>query len=148
MTGPPGRSAAERLDRGGVLRRGTARPDGTELVVELPTETDVRRFVDRLGDRLPGLSLFARREHEASAASADGVARRLADRLSDRQAEALETAYEMGYFAWPRDHEGREVAAAMDITQPTLNRHLREAERKVFDTLLDGDGGDERDDDE
>jgi predicted DNA binding protein len=45
----------------------------------------------------------------------------------------------MGYFEWPREHGGQEVAEAMDITQPTLNKHLRLAERKVFDLVVDAD---------
>jgi len=36
-------------------------------------------------------------------------------RLTDRQREVVEAAYEMGYFEYPRDSNATEVATALDI---------------------------------
>jgi PAS domain S-box-containing protein len=124
---------------GSVLRRGRATPEQTTLVVELPTEADTRQFVDGLKERIPGVELYAKRQHRAAEEAPGEVSARIDQRLSERQQEALETAYRMGYFEWPREHGGQEVAEAMDITQPTLNKHLRLAERKVFDLVVDAD---------
>jgi len=49
----------------------------------------------------------------------------------------LQTAYFSGYFDWPRERTGEEVAASLGITQSTFNNHLRTAERKLLDRLLD-----------
>jgi predicted DNA binding protein len=47
----------------------------------------------------------------------------------------------MGYFEWPRENSGEDVADALGITQPTLNKHVRLGERTVFDILFgSGDG--------
>ena len=42
----------------------------------------------------------------------------------------------MGYFDWPRESSGEEVAAALDITQPTVNKHIRLGERGIFELLF------------
>ena len=60
--------------------------------------------------------------------------------LTDRQLEVLRTALSAGYFEWPRENDGSEVASRLDITQPTLNKHLRLAERKVFGLLFEPEG--------
>lgn len=59
------------------------------------------------------------------------------DRLTDRQREVLETAYEMGYFAYPRESNAREVAAALDIGPSTLSEHLSAAQSKLLGEILD-----------
>jgi hypothetical protein len=59
-----------------------------------------------------------------------------------RQLETLQTAYHSGYFEWPRDRTGEEVAEALGITQPTFTGHLRAAERKLRAMLFDDATGD------
>jgi PAS domain S-box-containing protein len=125
---------------GGVLRRGHATPDRTTIVVELPTEANTRRFVERLEETIPGVELHAQRQQAATSPVPGELAERVDQHLSPRQKEALETALRLGYFDWPREHSGEEVANEMDITQPTLNKHLRVGERKVLETVLDAVG--------
>ncbi|GGM63490.1 putative DNA binding protein [Halarchaeum rubridurum] len=59
-----------------------------------------------------------------------------ASRLTDRQREVLETAYEMGYFERPRHANATDVAAALDIDPTTFSEHLAAAQSKVFADLL------------
>ncbi|MFD1646859.1 PAS domain S-box protein [Haloarchaeobius litoreus] len=122
---------------GGVLRRGHATPDRTTIVLELPTEANTRRFVRRLEETIPGIHLHAQRQQAASDPVPGELTERVERRLSPRQAEALATAFRMGYFDWPRDHSGEDVADEMGITQPTLNKHLRVGERKVLELVLE-----------
>jgi hypothetical protein len=126
---------------GGVLRRGLATPAGVELVVELPQETDPRTIVERLQDEFPALELVAQRQHRETDSTPGSVQQRLERRLTDRQYEALETAHAMGYFDWPRESSGEAVADRLDITQPTVNKHIRLGKRKVFDLLFGPGGG-------
>ncbi|AWB27703.1 helix-turn-helix domain-containing protein [Halococcoides cellulosivorans] len=58
------------------------------------------------------------------------------NRLTDRQQEVLETAYQMGYFAYPREANATEVAAALDIDSSTFTEHLAAAQSKLMDELL------------
>lgn len=121
---------------GGLVRRGRATPERVELVVELPLEADTRTIVERIQDEFPGLELTAQRQHSETDMTPTEVRARLQQRLSDRQYEALETAHTMGYFAWPRENSGEEVAERLGITQPTVNKHVRLGEQKVFDLLF------------
>ncbi|MFC7231167.1 helix-turn-helix domain-containing protein [Saliphagus sp. GCM10025308] len=52
-------------------------------------------------------------------------------------AETLRLAYYSGYFESPREHTGGEVADLLDVSQPTFTRHLRIAERKVYELLFE-----------
>ncbi|WP_313690401.1 helix-turn-helix domain-containing protein [Halobellus marinus] len=58
--------------------------------------------------------------------------------MTERQQEAARTAYFSGFFDWPREHSGEEVASMMDISQTTFTQHLRAAEKKLFAALFDG----------
>ncbi len=124
---------------GGIVRHGQATPEGVELVVELPQAADTRTIVERIQDEFPGLELTAQRQHSETDTTPTEVRAQLQQRLSERQYEALETAYAMGYFDWPRENSGEAVAERLGITQPTVNKHIRLGEYKVFDLLFGSD---------
>jgi len=58
------------------------------------------------------------------------------EKLTDRQREVLETAYEMGYYQYPRGANASEVADALDICPSTLAEHLAAAQTKLLDDVL------------
>ncbi|ELZ20549.1 bacterio-opsin activator-like transcription regulator [Halosimplex carlsbadense 2-9-1] len=124
---------------GGVLRAATADPDEATVVVEVPRQADVRSFVERLAEIAPSLELTARRQHRQRDRTPAELADRAREDLTDRQFEVLRTALSAGYFQWPRENDGSEVADRLDITQPTFNKHLRIAEREVFGLLFGAD---------
>ncbi|MEF8906929.1 MAG: PAS domain S-box protein [Haloarculaceae archaeon] len=124
---------------GGVLREASAGPDGATVTVEVPTEADVRSFVERLESVAPSLELVARRQHSRQERTPAELGDQVREELTDRQLEVLRTALSAGYFEWPRENDGSAVAGRLDITQPTLNKHLRLAEKKVFGLLFDPD---------
>jgi predicted DNA binding protein len=124
---------------GAVLRDVTATPEETTVAVEVPAQTDVRSFVDRLHELAPALELVAKRQHRGQERTPGELQDRLTDRLTDRQRETVTTALSAGYFEWPRENDGCAVAERLGITQPTFNKHLRFAERKTFSTLFDAD---------
>jgi PAS domain S-box-containing protein len=125
---------------GGMLREASADPDAATIRVEVPGETDVRSFVDRLREVAPSLELVAKRQRGGSGESPAELGATLREALTDRQIEVVETALSAGYFEWPRDHDSSEVASRLDITQPTFNKHLRIAERETFGLLFGSDG--------
>lgn len=59
-------------------------------------------------------------------------------KLTDRQLEALRTAYEAGYFERPRRANAMEVAEQLDISRSTFAEHLAAAQRKLFEDVFDG----------
>ncbi|WP_254546070.1 bacterio-opsin activator domain-containing protein [Halomarina pelagica] len=122
---------------GAITRELTADANGIRAVVELPHDADVREFVESVQATYPNTDLVARRSQVSSVQSERDVRAGVTDRLTDRQYEVVRTAYASGFFEWPRDRTGQEVAASLDISQPTFNKHLRSAERKLFSMLLD-----------
>ena len=58
-------------------------------------------------------------------------------RLTARQQDVLETAYRMGYFAYPRKHSAEEVANALDIARSTFAEHLAAAQRELLASVVD-----------
>ncbi len=52
--------------------------------------------------------------------------------LTDRQLEVVEFALDRGYYDWPRERAGDELADELDISRPTFLEHLRKAERKLL----------------
>lgn len=57
--------------------------------------------------------------------------------LTDRQLEVLGTAYEMGYFEYPREANASEVAEAIGIGLSTTIEHLTAAQSKLLDEVVD-----------
>ena len=57
--------------------------------------------------------------------------------LTDRQRDVLETAYDMGYFEYPRTANAGAVADELGITRSTFTEHLAAAQRKLLTSLLE-----------
>jgi len=125
------------LDQGSHVRSLRVEPDGETVVatVGLSSGVDVRTFVERLDESYDGAHLVARRELTAPGPTEGSIQSALA-RLTDRQSQVLRTAYLSGYFDWPRKSTGRELADRLGISQPTMSRHLRIAERRLLEFVF------------
>ncbi|PCR91057.1 bacterio-opsin activator domain-containing protein [Natrinema ejinorense] len=130
---PIGRTIA---DNGGVLRSLTPVDDRSRLEIDLGNPIDVRSFLRALENVHSETELVARRDRDRSPRTARSFADPIAA-LSERQRRTLEAAYYSGFFEWPREHTGEEVADSLGISQPTFSRHLRVAQRKLFESLFD-----------
>ena len=131
--------AATLLKCGGIPHEVIASADETHAVVRLPQELDVRVFLDRVRESYPDTSLVSRRDIERKSEPGADVYATLEANLTDRQREVLLTAYRTGFFESPRETTGAELAALLDISQPTLTHHLREAQRRLFEALYGED---------
>lgn len=54
------------------------------------------------------------------------------DRLTDRQKEVLNKAYDMGYFEHPKKANAGNVAEELDISLSTFVEHLSTAQKKIL----------------
>ncbi|WP_455449108.1 PAS domain S-box protein [Natrinema thermotolerans] len=129
--------AARLVRHGGSPRSIRADGEGLEVVVDVPTGTDVREFVETLGEGHGGVELRARRHVERSMGTRSELVTSLFDALTDRQLEVLRTAYFAGFFEWPRESTGEEIAEMLAVTQPTVNRHLRLAQGRLLAQLFE-----------
>ena len=126
------------IEQSGILDRLTPDTDSVSVVATLPQVESVSRTLAALTDRFPGLRIENTRRQQARERQGGG-AELLEDifgDLTERQYEALEVAYQRGYFETPRKSSGTEIAESMDVAPPTFLEHLRRAEYAVFSTLL------------
>lgn len=122
----------ERLGEAGCpVARYVARDGILTLVFYAPDYETLRDIVAALRERFPSADVKRLVRLASGDREADPV---LVDRgkLTPRQRETLETAYEMGYFERPRTANATEVAAALDISPSTFGEHLGAAEEKIL----------------
>ncbi len=114
--------------------------DGTvSLTVELGADAEVRGFVEALQRVFPAGELVAQRNRARSDRTPCEFRTKLTEGLTERQLEALQTAYYSGYFERPRPRTASDIADRMGITQPTFTAHLRAAERHLCEQVFDAD---------
>ncbi|WP_135364851.1 PAS domain S-box protein [Halosimplex halophilum] len=128
--------AAEFVRHGARPRSIRADPGGLEAVVDVSTATDVRAFVEMLGETYPSVELASRRTVDRSGED-DRRTGSAFDALTDRQLEVLRTAYYAGFFEWPRTSTGEDVAEMLGVSQPTVNRHLRVGQQRLLERLFE-----------
>ncbi|MFA9428306.1 bacterio-opsin activator domain-containing protein [Natronorubrum sp. A-ect3] len=120
------------------LRTATAQNGTATFVLEVPQQVEARSLVEAFTERYPETELAARRE-TSSTRSTRPLDTHLEERLTERQFEALQMAHYSGFFEWPRESTGEELADVLDVAAPTYHYHLRAAERKLVTLAFDRD---------
>jgi DNA-binding CsgD family transcriptional regulator len=123
------------VNAGGVPGSVEVGPEETTVVVSLLPHVDARTFVDRVGSVYDDVELLARRE-TGTEQTLSAFRSEFERTLTDRQLEVLQTAFENGYFETPRESSGRDVADRLGISQPTVNHHIREGQRRLLGLLF------------
>jgi PAS domain S-box-containing protein len=126
-------------DQGSRIQSLTVGADETAMTVQVPLTATVRDLVERLDAAYESATLQARRDRTRPARTADGFRLAVREGLTDRQWRILRSAYLSGYFDWPRTTTGEEIADSFEVSQPTINRHLRVSERKLLALLFEDD---------
>jgi len=108
-----------------------------QLHIDLPVEGDSRSVLSTLKDSYDGVSLVRQRDREREPQPTTAFTTAVADRLTDRQFTALETAYLSDYFEFPRPVSGEELAESMSISRQTYHQHLRAAQRKLLEEFFE-----------
>jgi predicted DNA binding protein len=105
--------------------------DGTlYLVFYAPDPDRVRDIVAAARERFDDVAV--RNLSQSGELVGDGFVSVDTGRLTERQREVLATAFEMGYFDYPKGANAEEVAADLDISPSTLAEHLAAAQQKVL----------------
>ena len=129
----------------GATARTAAFENGTgRIVAEIAAGEDVREIVEAVGEAFPRAELLSKRERERSVETAQEFRSALHERLTDRQRNALRTAFHGGYFESPRDSTAEELAETLGVTSPTLHYHLRAGQWKLLDAFFDEEADAER----
>ena len=130
---PPAEAFAS---HGGNLQHIRYEGAAARIVAEFPERVDVGRVVDAVRTEYPDLELVAKNTRDRQEEPLDTLRSTLESELTDRQRATLEAAVYAGYFEWPRESSGEEIAESLGITSSTFHQHLRTAERKLLSALL------------
>ncbi len=134
LTEPPVLSSVASL--GGYVEQAVIEDGTFQMKIHLAPTVDVRRVIDTVEATFPTVEMLRRRSITRPSDDPQRTQRLLVSDLTDRQSTALGAAYHAGFFEWPRDTSGEEVAESMGVAPPTFHQHLRKAQRKVFDSMF------------
>jgi predicted DNA binding protein len=121
---------------GGYVEAAVIEDGNYRMTLHLAPNTEVRKVIAAVNEAYPTAEMLRRRQINRSSADRQWNPRELVGDLTERQRAALEAAFYAGFFEWPRDTSGEDVAESIGVAPPTFHQHLRKAERKVFATLL------------
>lgn len=130
---------AYRLAELGALPRTVEGVDGRgRIVAEIPSRYDSPEITGRFLEEHPSFELTAKRTKEShtSMLTPSTLQQPILNNLTERQREVLQTAFEMGYYQWPRDCTGQDVADKLEISSATFSEHIFAAEHKIFAFLF------------
>ncbi|MFW6321177.1 MAG: bacterio-opsin activator domain-containing protein, partial [Halohasta sp.] len=124
---------------GGRITEAGLREGSFEITIRIPSGTAVRPVLNAARRLYPDLRLVSRTTVTPSRPTASEAFASLADRLTDRQREALEVGYYAGFFEWPRETTGDELADLMGVTPATVHHHLRHGQQKLLAAFFESD---------
>lgn len=125
--------------QGATVEAATARNGVARVTAAIAADENARAVVETVRSAVPGAELVSKRDVEQDPDSRPAFGAATLGQLTERQLAALETAYRAGYFENPRESTAEEVAAALDISSPTLHQHLQAAHRKLLAGVFESD---------
>ncbi|MDQ2052077.1 bacterio-opsin activator domain-containing protein [Natronolimnohabitans sp. A-GB9] len=137
-------SGVRTLANHGATVRDVTVTDGVgTCLIEVSQDANVREIADALTVIYENTELVARREIDRPVRTAADRRNRILDQLTDRQLTTLRLAYYSGFFEWPRESTGEEIAETMGVSPPTMHQHLRKGLKTVLCEFFElGDGTD------
>lgn len=119
------------------VHRATAVDGDVRVIAEAATGADIREIVDAVREEFADAELIAKREVERETQTITEYWEELTERLTDRQLSMLQAAYHAGFFEWPRESSGEEVAASFDLSAATFHEHTRIGLGKMLTMLFE-----------
>ena len=112
--------------------------DGVAVAtIEVGREALARSLAADAMEDLPNADLRSYRRREHTHRTHRGFVGEIESQLTERQRAALVRAHTSGYFAWPHETSGDEIAESMGVTRSTFHQHLRAAQRKIVAAIVD-----------
>ncbi len=109
------------------LTNGTTMSDGSLLLTVMAADRKgIREFVEKLEGDGCEVRINSIRDPGKE------------DVLTERQEEILRSAYDLGYFEYPKKINIKELAQQMGLSISTLSETLRKSEKKVIEYYLSG----------
>ena len=125
------------LEWGATVQSAVAEGGTGTVVIEAPQMANVREIVSAFEREFTGLELVAKRKRDRPVMTPHEFRESVADRLTEKQRTALETAFLAGYYDWPRKITAEELADAIGISSSTLHQHLRKGGLSLLSAFFD-----------
>ncbi|GAA0238759.1 PAS domain S-box protein [Haladaptatus pallidirubidus] len=120
------------IERGARIKHAKVTEGTGSFVAEAPADADIRALTDAVQSIHPNAHLTMKQEIKRSLPPLRRQHARITHQLTDRQQASLTAAYNAGFFEWPRESTGEEVANSLGVSAPTFHQHLRASERKLL----------------
>jgi PAS domain S-box-containing protein len=134
LSNPPVSSTI--ADYGGYFESGRIEDGEYVTSTHLPPGTDIRQVVSDIQNQYPDAKSVSHRQVTRDDRGPGQLQSILTEKLTDRQRAALEAGYYGGFFDWPRDRSGEDVATSLGIGASTFHQHVRKAEKKLLDVVF------------
>ncbi|SFK98497.1 Predicted DNA binding protein, contains HTH domain [Halogranum rubrum] len=115
----------------------TAVDGDVRVTAEAVTGADIREVIEAVRSEFTNAELISKREVKRETQTLSEYWDELTERLTDRQLSMLRAAYHAGFFEWPRESSGEEVAASFDLSAATFHEHTRIGLEKMLTMLFD-----------
>ena len=121
---------------GGRIHRAAIDDGDYHATIHLPPGVDTRQVTETVRENHPTFELVTR----VGVTRSEGVGRlhSLEPDLTECQRNTLEAAYYAGFFDWPRNSTGEDLADSLGVSPPTFHQHLRLGTKRVLKTLFEG----------
>lgn len=131
--------AQELAELGAIPREITASGGKGRVTVEILPSDEPSEIVSAFLEDYPDAEMISKRQKRDgfSLFTENEIKGGIDGALTDRQKEVMLTAYEGGYYDFPRGKTGEELADELDIAQPTFCEILRTSERKMIGFVYD-----------
>jgi len=137
LTEPPVLSVLAAL--GGRIDRAVIDDGGYHMALHVAAGTDPGPLIDAVTEAYPTAELSRRRQRSRDDETVTRSDRLESADLTDRQRAVLESAFHAGFFEWPRETSGEQLADSLGVSSPTFHQHLRKAEEKLLRSVLGRD---------
>ncbi|MXV61836.1 bacterio-opsin activator [Natronorubrum sp. JWXQ-INN-674] len=127
------------LTDAGAIPTQLASKDGVaRIVAEIPATYSASDVISRFEEHYPSMEIIARRQKPTPVPlfQRKELQEAVTRLFTPRQREVLVLAYTNGYYDWPRENTGEELAAELGVTYATFSEHLRKAEQKLLSLIF------------
>ncbi|MFC7156444.1 PAS domain S-box protein [Halomarina halobia] len=121
---------------GGYVEEAAIEGGDFHMTVHLLPSVEVREITEAIRSAYPDIEMLAQRQVSRIDEAPKRIERAFTESLTEHQRAALEAAFHSGFFEWPRDSSGEEVAASLGVTASTFHQHIRLAEGKLLEALF------------
>lgn len=118
---------------GGAVNSTTVSDEAVRIVSDFSRRADLEAILEKLREHFPDIELASRVYVDRT----DEIQAPPDPDLTEKQLNALRTAYVSGFFHRPQQATANEVADAMGVSRTTFLQHLRAAERRLFEGMFD-----------